>query len=79
MPGAALQAVYLGSDNVLDTDAQCTQVVPQESMDLPPLNNGGTASYQACMDVPPSVIPGGRSFVEPAGANGDGRVYWNVQ
>jgi hypothetical protein len=73
MPGAALQAVYLGSDNVLHADSQCGQVVPQESMDLPPLNNGGTTSYQACMDVPPNAIPGGRFFVEPTGANGDDR------
>jgi hypothetical protein len=79
MPAAALHAVYLGSDNVLYTDYQCSQVMPQGSMSLPPLSKGGTASYQVCMDVPPAAITAGRFFVEPAGASGDDRVFWSLQ
>ena len=79
-PGWDLTAVFHGSDARQYSDADCSAVLADDAMDAPTLNPGGTDTFQFCMDVPPSAIPGGQLSVEPTMSlsNGD-RVYYAVQ
>ena len=50
-----------------------------DAMEAPTLNPGGSDTFQFCMDVPPSAIPGGQLSVEPTMSFEDERVYYAVQ
>jgi hypothetical protein len=60
-----LTYVFNGTDNRQYTDSDCSAVLPEDAIDVPTLNAGGTASFQVCMDVPPAAISGGQLFIEP--------------
>jgi Domain of unknown function (DUF4190) len=79
MPGWDLSAVFHGTDARQYSDADCTAVLADDAMDAPTLNPGGTDTFQFCMDVLPSVIPGGQLSVEPTLSLDDERVYYAVQ
>jgi hypothetical protein len=59
--------------------SNCSAVVPNEASDLPTLLAGGTASYQVCMDVPPTAIQGGRVEVSESFFFDDVSAAWAIQ
>ena len=64
-PGWDLTAVFHGSDARQYADAECLAVLPDDAMDAPTLNTGGTDTFQFCMDVPPAAIEDGQLSIEP--------------
>ena len=79
MPGWDLSAVFHGTDARQYSDADCTAVLADDAIDAPTLNPGGTDTFESCMDVPPSAIPGGQLSVEPTMTFDDERVFYAVQ
>ena len=79
VPGWDLSAVFHGTDARQYSDADCTAVLADDAIDAPTLNPGGTDTFQFCMDVPPSAIPGGQLSVEPTMSFDDERVFYAVQ
>ena len=79
MPGWDLSTVFHGTDARQYSDADCTAVLADDAIDAPTLNPGGTDTFQFCMDVPPSAIPGGQLSVEPTMSFEDERVFYAVQ
>ncbi|RBY79832.1 hypothetical protein DQ238_09355 [Geodermatophilus sp. TF02-6] len=79
-PGWDLTAVFHGSDARQYSDADCTATLPDDAVDAPTLNPGGTDTFQFCMDVPPAAIEGGQLSVEPTvGFDADARVYYALR
>jgi hypothetical protein len=64
-PGWDLMAVFHGSDARQYTDGDCSAVLPDDAMDSPTLNTGGSDTFQFCLDVPPAAIEGGQLSIEP--------------
>jgi hypothetical protein len=80
MPGWDLSAVFHGTDARQYSDAECMAVLEDDAMDAPTLNPGGTDTFEFCMDVPPSAIPGGQLSVEPTMSfDDDERVFYAVR
>ncbi len=79
MPGWDLSAVFHGTDARQYSDADCMAALADDAMEAPTLNPGGSDTFQFCMDVPPSAIPGGQLSVEPTMSFEDERVYYAVQ
>ncbi len=65
MPGFELSAVIHGADSRQYSDSDCMAVLPDDAMDAPTLNPGGSDSFQFCMDVPPAALAGAQLSVEP--------------
>jgi hypothetical protein len=78
-PGWDLSAVFHGTDARQYSDADCSAVLADDAMEAPTLNPGGSDTFQFCMDVPPSAIPGGQLSVEPTMSFEDERVHYAVQ
>jgi hypothetical protein len=64
-PGWDLTAVFHGSDARQYSDAECSALLPDDAMEAPTLNTGGSDTFQFCMDVPPAAIQGGQLSIEP--------------
>jgi hypothetical protein len=64
-PGWDLTAVFHGSDARQYTDSDCSVVLPDDAMDAPTLNTGGSDTFQFCLDVPPAALEGGQLSIEP--------------
>jgi hypothetical protein len=64
-PGWDLAAVFHGSDARQYTDSDCSAVLPDDAMEAPTLNTGGSDTFQFCLDVPPAAIEGGQLSIEP--------------
>jgi hypothetical protein len=64
-PGWELMAVFHGSDARQYSDAECSAVLPDDPMEAPTLNPGGSDTFQFCMDVPAAAIQGGQLSIEP--------------
>jgi hypothetical protein len=80
MPGWELSAIFHGSDARQYSDTDCGAVLPDDAMDSPTLNTGGTDTFQFCMDVPPTAIPGGQLSIEPLiSFDHGGRVFFAIQ
>ncbi|TFV65318.1 UNVERIFIED_ORG: DUF4190 domain-containing protein [Bacillus sp. AZ43] len=80
MPGWDLTAVFHGTDNRQYSDTECSAVLPDDAMDAPTLNPGGVDTFQFCMDVAPTAIPGGQLTIEPTVSFGsDERVAFAIQ
>lgn len=62
-PGFDLTATMVGSDarQYNDYDSWCHP--PNAMSDTPTVENGGTAEYNVCFDMPPESIEGARFFV----------------
>jgi hypothetical protein len=80
MPGWDLTAVFHGSDSRQYSDTDCSAVLPDDSMNAATLNNGGSDTFQFCMDVPPAAIEGGQLSIEPTMAlDSDERVFFDFR
>ncbi|MCF6506942.1 DUF4190 domain-containing protein [Blastococcus sp. MG754426] len=76
-PGMDLTAVVHGNDNRQYSDAECMALLPDDAMNAPTLNPGGTDTFQFCMDVPPAALAGAELSVEPTISFGsDERVFY---
>jgi Domain of unknown function (DUF4190) len=78
MPGFDLTAIFHGTDSRQYSDAECSAVLPDDAMDAPTLNSGGSDTFQFCMDVPPTAIQGGQLSIEPTLSFEDERVFYAI-
>jgi hypothetical protein len=78
-PWLDLSTEFIGTDARKYDTSSCSAVVPNEASDLPTLLTGGTASYQVCMDVPPTAIEGGRVEVSESLSFDDVSAVWAIQ
>ena len=77
MPGWDLSAIFHGTDSRQYSDSECSEVLPDDAMDAPTLNSGGSDTFQFCMDVPPTAITGGQLSIEPTMSfSADERVFY---
>ena len=77
MPGWDLSAIFHGTDSRQYSDSDCSQVMPDDALDAPTLNSGGSDTFQFCMDVPPTAIDGGQLSIEPTMSfSTDERVFY---
>ncbi|WP_147263107.1 DUF4352 domain-containing protein [Geodermatophilus sp. TF02-6] len=75
-----LSYVFTGTDARQYSDSDCSALLPDDAVDAPTLDPGGSASFQVCMDVPPTAIDGGQLFIEPLVAgNPDERVFFSTR
>jgi hypothetical protein len=76
-----LSYVFNGTDARQYADTECSAVLPNDALDAPTLNPGGSASFQVCMDVPPGAIEGGVLFLEPLASFGPttDRIYFAIR
>ena len=74
-----LSTEFIGTDARKYDTSSCSAVIPNEASDVPALLAGGTASYQVCMDVPPTAIEGGRVEVSESFSSDDVSAVWAVQ
>jgi hypothetical protein len=75
-----LSYVFNGTDSRQYSDSDCWATLPEDASDAPTLNPSGAASFQVCMDVPPSVIDGGHLFIEPLMSwDRDERVFFAIR
>jgi hypothetical protein len=80
MPGWDLSAIFHGTDSRQYSDSDCSQLLPDDAMDAPTLNSGGSDTFQFCMDVPPTAIAGGQLSIEPTMSfSTDERVFYAIQ
>lgn len=79
-PWIDLSETFVGTDARQYDASACGAVVDQGAMQVPTLENGGNASYEVCMDVPPAAIEGGKIFVEDSLSFRDkSRIYWAIR
>jgi hypothetical protein len=79
-PGWDLSAIFHGTDSRQYSDSDCSAVLPDDAMDAPTLNAGGSDTFQFCMDVPPTAIEGGQLSIEPTVSfDSDARVYYAIR
>jgi hypothetical protein len=78
-PWLDLNTEFIGTDARKYDTSSCSEVIPNKVSDLPTLLAGGTASYQVCMDVPPTAIEGGRVVVSESFAFDDVSAVWAIQ
>jgi len=79
-PWIDLSETFVGTDARQYDASACGAVVDQRAMQVPTLENGGNASYEVCMDVPPAAIEGGKIFVEDSMSFRDrSRIYWAIR
>ncbi len=78
-PGFDLTAVFHGTDSRQYSDADCMAYLPDDAIDAPTLNAGGSDTFQFCMDVPPTAVAGGQLSVEPTMSLSDERVFFALQ
>ena len=78
-PWLDLSTEFIGTDARKYDTSSCSAVIPNEASDVPTLLAGGTASYQVCMDVPPTAIDGGQVEVSESLSFDDVSVTWALQ
>jgi Domain of unknown function (DUF4190) len=78
MPGFDLTAIFHGTDSRQYSDTECSAVLPDDAMDAPTLNSGGSDTFQFCMDVQPTAIQGGQLSIEPTLSFADERVFYAI-
>jgi hypothetical protein len=78
-PWLDLTTEFIGTDARKYDTSSCSAVLPNEVSDVPTLLAGGTASYQVCMDVPPTAIEGGRVEVSESFSFDDVSAVWAIQ
>jgi Domain of unknown function (DUF4190) len=78
MPGFDLTAIFHGTDSRQYSDTECSAVLPDDAMDAPTLNSGGSDTFQFCMDVQPTAIQGGQLSIEPTLSFDDERVFFAI-
>jgi hypothetical protein len=78
-PWLDLSTEFIGTDARKYDASSCSAVIPNEASDVPTLLTGGTASYQVCMDVPPTAIEGGRVEVSKNFSFDDVSAVWAIR
>lgn len=78
-PWLDLSTEFVGTDARKYDTSSCMAVIPNEASDVPTLLAGGTASYQVCMDVPPTAVEGGQVEVSETFSFDDASVTWAIQ
>lgn len=78
-PWLDLATKFIGTDARKYDTSSCSVVLPHEASDVPTLLVGGRASYQVCMDVPPTAIEGGRVEVSESFSFDDVSAVWAIQ
>jgi hypothetical protein len=78
-PWLDLSTEFIGTDARKYDTSSCSAVIPHEASDVPTLLAGGTASYQVCMDVPPTAIEGGRVETTESFSFDDVSAVWAIQ
>ncbi|WP_051515542.1 DUF4190 domain-containing protein [Candidatus Blastococcus massiliensis] len=79
MPGMDLTAIFHGSDSRQYSDSECSAVTPDDAMNAPTLNPGGSDTFEFCMDVAPEAVAGGRLSIEPTFSwDSDERVFYAI-
>ncbi|TQN44249.1 uncharacterized protein DUF4190 [Blastococcus colisei] len=78
MPGFDLTAIFHGTDSRQYSDSECSALLPDDGIDAPTLNSGGSDTFQFCMDVPPAAIEGGQLSIEPTMSFDDERVFYAI-
>ncbi|WP_104089165.1 hypothetical protein [Arthrobacter sp. GMC3] len=79
-PWIDLSTKFVGSDARQYSNTTCMAVLEKSGTSLPTLENGATADYQVCMDVPAEAVVNGKAFVEPQfSMKQDQRAYWNIK
>lgn len=78
-PWLDLSTEFIGTDARKYDTSSCSAVIPDEVSDLPTLLAGGTATYQVCMDVPPTAIEGGRVEVSESFTFDDVSAVWAIR
>lgn len=79
-PWIDLSTKFVGSDARQYSTTTCMAVLEKSGTSLPTLENGATADYQVCMDVPAEAVVNGKVFVEPQfSMKQDQRAYWNIK
>ena len=78
-PWLDLSTEFIGTDARKYDTGSCSAVVPNEASNVPTLLAGGTASFQVCMDVPPTAIEGGRVEVSESFSFDDVSAVWAIQ
>ena len=78
-PWLDLSTNFVGTDARKYDTTSCMAVVPNEASSVPTLLAGGTASYQVCMDLPPTAIAGGQVEVTESFSFDDAAVVYAIQ
>ncbi len=78
-PWLDLSTEFIGTDARKYDTSSCSALIPNEASDVPTLLAGGTASYQVCMDVPPTAVEGGQVEVSESFSWDDASVTWATQ
>lgn len=78
-PWLDLSTEFIGNDARKYDTSSCSVAIPNEASDVPTLLRSGTASYQVCMDVPPTAIAGGRVEVSESLSFDDVSAVWATQ
>ncbi|MCZ2849156.1 DUF4190 domain-containing protein [Modestobacter sp. VKM Ac-2978] len=78
-PWLDLTTEFIGTDARKYDTSSCSAVIPNEASEVPTLLSAGTASYQVCMDVPPTAIEGGQVEVSESFSFEDDSLVWAIQ
>ncbi|MCZ2804884.1 DUF4190 domain-containing protein [Modestobacter sp. VKM Ac-2983] len=78
-PWLDLTTEFVGTDARKYDTSSCFAVIPNEATEVPTLLSAGTASYQVCMDVPPTAIEGGQVEVSESFSFEDDSLVWAIQ
>lgn len=79
-PWLDLSPTFVGSDARQYDSNDCGASLTNGEMKVPTLEKGGSATYQVCMDVPPTAIEGGKIFIENDWSFRDQRrTYWGLK
>ncbi|SOC50285.1 hypothetical protein SAMN05660748_3031 [Blastococcus aggregatus] len=78
-PWLDLTTEFVGSDARKYDASSCYASISNEVSDVPTLLAGGTASFQVCMDVPPTAIDGGQVQVSESFSFDDVSATWAIQ
>lgn len=79
-PWVDLSTTFVGTDARQYDAGSCGASLTNGAMRVPTLEQGGSATYQVCMDVPVGAVDGGKIFVEKSFSfNSKARTYWAVR
>ena len=79
-PWIDLSPTFVGTDAKQYDASSCGASLAKSAIQVPTLEQGGSANYQVCMDVPVGAVEGGKIFVqESLSFNSKARTYWAVK
>ncbi|MHC8606927.1 hypothetical protein ACW4FP_04640 [Paenarthrobacter ureafaciens] len=79
-PWIDLSPTFVGTDARQYDASSCGASLTSSVMQVPTLEQGGSANYQVCMDVPVGAVEGGKIFIqERLSFNSKSRTYWGLK